>query len=332
MKRSRRVRRRSKYSGKKYKRYKKGYWKRYKKQRKQRYRRAIANIKTRLEDRPDPYQVKESGTPGRPPIPPKDILVGILIKVLFDLSYMDTESFLRWLMEGGNCLMRDVPGSTTMQEHMEDIPLDYLEEMMKECIRVLEGCSVTILMDATGLSTRQYGRWRTSRLSSKKVKRRFVKVHLTLDLERKIILMGLSTKGWKGDHAFGLRMLQKIKGRMSRSKVDLDKALGDCGYTSREIASLIGRMKGKPLLKIKESHTARRKGSKEWSLMVTFQKEMPREFMKSYCYRVVIEGIISAMKNIFGLVVRSRKRHNQDVEVLSRLILWNYINIEPEEF
>jgi len=91
-------------------------------------------------------------------------------------------------------------------------------------------------------------------------------------------------------------------------------------------------MKGKPFLKIKEGQTARRKGSKEWSLMVKFQIEMPKEFMKYYCYRVVTEGIISAMKNIFGLVVRSRKTHNQDVGVLSRLILWNYINIEPEEF
>ena len=81
-----------------------------------------------------------------------------------------------------------------------------------------------------------------------------------------------------------------------------------------------------------KTRTARRKGSREWSLMVRFQREMPEEFMKSYCYRVVIEGILSAMKNIFGVVIRSRKRHNQDVEVLSRLVLWNYMNIGPEEF
>ncbi len=90
-------------------------------------------------------------------------------------------------------------------------------------------------------------------------------------------------------------------------------------------------MDGKPFLKVRKNHTARKKGSKKWSLMVRFQKEMPEEFMRSYCYRVVIEGMISAMKNIFGVLVRSRKRHNQDVEVLSRMVLWNYLNIEPEE-
>ncbi len=332
MRRSGRVRKKSRYSGLKYRRYRKGYWRRYRKQRKQRYWRVIANIKTRLEDRPDPYDVKEAGTPGRPAIPPKDILVCVLIKVLFGMSYMDTESLLIWLMGEGNCLMKKVPGSSTMQEHMEDIPLSYLEAMIKESVRVLEGCNVTLLMDATGISTRQYGRWKTSRLCSKKVKRRFVKVHLGLSLERNIILIGFSTKGWKGDHAFGLRMLEKIRGGLKRSKVNLEKVLGDCGYTSRKMASLVGSMDGKPFLKIRKNHTARKKGSKEWSPMVRFQKEMPEEFMRSYCYRVLIEGMISAMKNIFGVLVRSRKRHDQDVEVLSRMVLWNYFNMEPGEF
>ncbi|MEE9116610.1 MAG: hypothetical protein V3U09_06920 [Thermoplasmata archaeon] len=116
-----------------------------------------------------------------------------------------------------------------------------------------------------------------------------------------------------------------------RSKVNIEKVLGDCGYTSWKMASLVGSMDGKPFLKVRKNHTARKKGSKKWSLMVRFQKEMPEEFMRSYCYRVVIEGMISAMKNIFGVLVRSRKRHNQDVEVLSRMVLWNYLNIEPEE-
>ncbi len=123
-----------------------------------------------------------------------------------------------------------------------------------------------------------------------------------------------------------------IRAGLRRSEAHLDKVLGDCGYTSRKMASIIGEMDGKPFLKIKTNHTTGRKGSKEWSLMVEFQREMPEEFMKSYCYRVVIEGIFSAMKNIFGVVIRSRKRHNQDVEVLSRLVLWNYMNIGPEEF
>ncbi|MFQ6059749.1 MAG: hypothetical protein ACE5KV_00430 [Thermoplasmata archaeon] len=220
------VRKRSRYSGRKYKRYRKGYWRRYRNQRKQRYWRVIANIKRRLKSRPDPYEVKKPGTAGRPPIPPKDILVCILMKILFDLSYIDTESFLLWLIGNGNFLMEKVPGSSTMQEHMEDIPLSYLESMIKECIRVLEDCDVTLLMDATGISTRQYGRWRTSRLCSRKVKRRYVKVHLSMDLERNIILIGFSSKGWKGDHRFGLSMLAHLFAALIRLQYGVTEKLG----------------------------------------------------------------------------------------------------------
>jgi hypothetical protein len=45
--------------------------------------------------------------------------------------------------------------------------------------------------------------------------------------------------------------------------------------------------------------------------------------MEEYCYRVVIEGIISAFKKVFGSMLASKKRHHQDVEVLCRFVLWN---------
>lgn len=187
-------------------------------------------------------------------------------------------------------------------------------------------------MDATGISTRQYGRWRTSRLSSKKVKRKFVKMHLSVDSKRNIILIGVSTKGWKGDHKFGLQMLRKLKRTLEKHKVDLDNVLADPYYRSRIMAKTVSRMGGKPLIKIKSSDTLRKKGVKEWVAMVKFQREAPEKFMRFYCNRVIIEGIISAVKNIFGTVVRSRKRYNQDIEVLCRMLLWNYMQIEPEEF
>jgi len=43
--------------------------------------------------------------------------------------------------------------------------------------------------------------------------------------------------------------------------------------------------------------------------------------MKEYSYRVVIEGIISALKKMFDSVISSKKRHNQNVEVLCRFVL-----------
>jgi transposase len=64
-------------------------------------------------------------------------------------------------------------------------------------------------------------------------------------------------------------------------------------------------------------------GSSSWRQNIRLQKDQPEEFMEEYCYRVVIEGIISAFKKVFGSMLASKKRRHQDVEVLCRFILWN---------
>jgi len=327
------VRKRSKYSGRKYKRYKKGFWPRYKKQRRFRYQRVIANIKQRLKDLPNPYETKKTitpGIPGRIPVPPKNIMICVMIKELFDLSYMDTESFLKWITQGHSYLMGKVPAANTIQEHVQDIPIEYLENMFKKLLKVLENNEVILIMDATGLSTHQYGRWQTIRKSSKKKKRKFVKLHISMDLKSNLILIGFSSKGWKGDHPVGIRMIDKLRRKFKHLGITVEEGIADSGYRSRVMATKIGEMGGTPQIKIRSCDTARKGGSIEWREMVKRQREKTSEFQKSYCYRVVIEGIISALKNIFGPLVRSRKRHNQDVEVLTRLILWNYMHIEPE--
>lgn len=329
------VRKRSKYSGRKYKRYKKGYWKRYKRQRRFRYQRAIANIKQRLKAFPNPYETKKTISPeipGRKPVPPKTILTCVMFKEFFDLSYINTESFLRWITQGHPYLIGKVPAANTIQEHVQDIPLRYLEEILKEILHIFENSEVILVMDATGLSTYQYGCWQTVRTASKKKKRKFVKLHITLDLKSNLILFGFSSKGWKNDYPFGIRMIDKLKGKFKRLGITVEEAIADSAYRSRNMATKIGNMGGTPQIKIRSNDTARKGGSKEWREMVLRQKNDPKEFKKRYCYRVVIEGIISALKQIFGSLIRSRKRHNQDVEVLTRLILWNYMHIEPEEF
>lgn len=41
------------------------------------------------------------------------------------------------------------------------------------------------------------------------------------------------------------------------------------------------------------------KGSSSWRRNILFQKDQPDEFMKEYCYRVMIEGIISTLKKFW---------------------------------
>lgn len=317
----------SQYSGRRYARYTPGYWRRYRRQRKFRFRRAVYNLNRLLDGRPDPYRVHEPGTPGRPPVPPKTVLMALMVKALLDLSYRDAESFLLWAV-GGTGLMDWVPAPSTMQERAGDIPRWYLERMILDAIPTLERSGVVLLVDATGLSTRLYGRWRSARTATKKVKRRYVKMHLLVDLDRKVVLMGCATKGWKGDGPFGRRLLKRVKAPLRRAGVAVDLLLGDTAYCSRETATLVESLDAEPVLKPRADATRKMLGHPAWARMVRRQRADPDAWMARYCYRVVIEGVIGAIKATFGGTIRSKKRHHQDVEVLCRLVLWNCMRME----
>jgi len=327
-----RVRKRSRYHGRKYRRYRRGYWSKYKRKRRFAYIRVISNIKRIMDDLPDPYRVKPPGTRGRPPVPPKVILIAILIKELFGLSYISTESFLLWIVQSNPYILPRVPAANTIQEHVKDIPISYMQKMLFQTLKILENQQMDIIIDATGICTRQYGRWRTSRYASKKIKRKYIKIHIIMDPERNIVLIGASTKGWKGDHPIGLKLMKHLEKVFNRHGIKVRYGLGDSGYRSRKMATQIEKMGGKPMIKIKKGDTAKKKGSKAWSEMVRFQREEEKEFQKIYCQRVIIEGFFSAFKSIFGTTITSRKRHNQNVQIMARLILWNCMHIEPVHF
>jgi len=316
-------RKKSKYSRRKYKRYRKGFWRRYKGQRKWRYARCIFGLKQLLNSKPEPYTVRPLNTAGRPPANPKDILIFLMIKQLFCLSYLDTESFLLWVREERTWILKAIPDANTAQEHISDIPLDYLEDMLKETIRCLNGNDITVLIDATGLSLNQYGRWMSVRNGKKKVKKKFVKIHLAVDRDSSKILVGVCSKGWKHEHKFGLQIVRSLRRSFSKNGKKIKAELLDSGYLSREMTDEIEKSKAKPYIKMKKNSRTRSKGSSSWRQNIRFQKNQPKEFMKEFCYRVVIEGIISAFKKMFGSVISSKKRHNQNVEVLCRLVLWN---------
>ena len=280
-------------------------------------------MKQLVKAKPDPYVIRPSGTVGRPPACPKDIVIFLMFKQLFCLSYLDTESFLTWVCEDKPWLLEAIPDANTVQDHIGDIPLAYLADLLQETIRDMDGHGMTVIIDATGLSLNQYGQWVRVRNGKRKVKRRFIKVHLAVDRDTGKILVGISSKGWKHDHKFGVMLVKALRKFTARSGGTIESELMDSGYLSREMADEVERSHAKPYIKMKSNSTTKARRSGAWRRNIRLQKDHPEEFMEEYCYRVVVEGIISAFKRIFGSMLASKKRRHQDIEVACRLILWN---------
>jgi transposase len=120
-----------------------------------------------------------------------------------------------------------------------------------------------------------------------------------------------------------VQLVKALRRFTSRSGGTIKTELMDSGYLSREMTSEVEHSHATPYIKMKSNSTAKAGGSASWRRNIRLQKDHPEEFMEEYCYRVVIEGIISAFKRVFGSMLPSKKRYHQDVEVLCRFVLWN---------
>jgi len=271
--------------------------------------------------------VRAEGTVGRPPADPRAIAVCLLIRAIFGYSYRSTYSFLASSKDYREaCGMTHLPGYNTIQEHCKDIPEKYLDGLIRLTAALImlaqhrtrcdSGC------DSTGLSTRKYGRWLEVRNSRRRKKKRFVKLHAhtTTDVEIPFFLSAKVTKGYKADSKQFRDLLRKTGG-VEIGEVTLDK-----GYLSRLNAQLITNTGAHPYIALKENtSSALSLGYPAWNNMVHEAWEHKEEYETHYHRRSVVEGLFNAFKERFGREVASKIRHNQNVDVLCRVLAWNVL-------
>jgi transposase len=285
----------------------------------------IEKIKKVVYTSPAPYKIKKKGTRGRTPMNPKDVVFALLIKAFFCLSYDSTHSFLILLQRGRLIRMKKIPAATTIQGLVGKIPRTYMEHLISISSKaVCKGNKRwNVAGDGTGIGTRKFQRWLDVRTRKKGKKKTFIKFHgmVTTDIEYPVYISAKVTHGDKHDSPMLGPMLN------SRNKnIRLGDVCLDAGYPSRRNAKLIVANGGTPLIKAKKNVTSRSKGSIEWREMILFQRNDPDGFNKRYHRRPVIEGVIGAFKERFTDRVYAHKRHNQKMEVLSRVVVWNCIS------
>ena len=105
----------------------------------------------------------------------------------------------------------------------------------------------------------------------------------------------------------------------------------DSGYLSREMTDEIEKSNAKPYIKMKKNSTTQSKGSPSWRRNIRFQKDQPDEFMKEYCYRVVIEGIISALKKMFGSVISFKEETPSECGGIMQACIVELYTLKQEE-
>lgn len=255
-------------------------------------------------------------------------MICLLIRAIFRLSYRSVFSLLNGCGEyRETCRITKLPGYNTIQEHVKDIPEKYLDELIRltsvAIMNVQGRLSCSSACDGTGIATKKYERWLAVRNSRKGKKKKFVKLHghLTTDKEMPFFLSARVTKGYKGDSP----QLKKLLKQKS-ADIEIEDLALDSAYLARKNAQLIASMGANPVIKLKSNtSSALSLGYPAWNVMIHEAWENKEEYGKRYDRRTVIEGIFGAYKHRFGREMASKIRHNQNIEVLSRVVAWNML-------
>ena len=175
-----------------------------------------------------------------------------------------------------------------------------------------------IVVDATGFGTKYYRQWQSVRTKGKKKKKDFVKLHAIADDKVPVFLSAVVTKGYYGDSP----QFEKLIMRIDKS-IEIGDVCGDPAYLSRANVQIVYEKGGVPIIKLKSGITIKAKGFPAWHKMIELARKNPKEYEKRYHRRSVIEGYFNGLKIRLGNKIRARRRHNQNIELLSRVIVWN---------
>ena len=257
---------------------------------------------------------------GRPKTNFKDIIKSLLVRSYNSMSYRRTKSDLEKMFEEG--LLKSIPPRSTLNDYSN-------KEEVKEIIEKLIQLSAlffidnedTVILDSTWFGQRMYtGGFRKVHDKRSGALHKVRKLHVACLKNSKIIACAKATKGTKHDSPF----LEELTKTVVKNGFSIKTLIADAGYTSKE-NYVICRDLGifEVFIDFRSNVTGKKPKSDIWREKFKLYKENKEVWKETYRFRVLVEGIFSAMKRKNLNYLRSKKETAMDVEVLLKALVYN---------
>ena len=276
---------------------------------------------------------------GRKPIPIRDIIICLSLKIYYKTSFRDIIGELK--QHKKELGLEKVPHFNTLRRYMVDpritVMLGILLVFLIQPIAALE---TVFASDATGFGTSRKSEYFTvvvnshakkdaknKKLLQKKKRKDFVKLHVTIGTVSQMVVCAVSTIGKKREPTQFESMVKMVS-----SVFKIKEWLGDAGYLSRKACNLVSKQHGIPFFWPKSNSTAKSRGSYAWSDMITMFKNSLEVFKKHYHQRSKVESVFSSIKAYFGSTVSSRSIEGQLNELLFKVLAYNLCRLGEVAF
>jgi transposase len=234
-----------------------------------------------------------------------------VVRYLFGFPYRQLEGFTRAL----NRLVPRLPSAdySGLRRRILGIDLSPFEELERS------GEDVVIAVDSTGISVHKAGGWVERKHGKKK---RYVKIHLAVDVEtKKALAMIVTTDGTHDSRVFPELV------RKAESQVKVSKVYADGAYDSSKVYELLEQKKIETVIKPRRNSRLDTPSEPRRKAVTAYTRLGHRRWMKlkGYGKRWSVETAYSTFKRAFGEYCMAKTLKNITKELAVKAYIYNMI-------
>src|ERR1043166_6052406 len=253
---------------------------------------------------------------GRPRLPLGDMVFACVYKVYVGFSSRRFMSDLREAQAKER--IHNTPHFNSVNNYLADPKLtDIFTQLVTLSSLPLKGIENHFAVDSSGFSTCRFVRWFNKKYGREIDNREWVKVHLVVGVESKIVT-SVDVSGWAAnDTPYFVPLLERTAKHFQVKELSADKA-----YLSRKNLKATAKVGAMSYIPFKVN-TVVPKGNSVWAEMYHYFMYNREEFLAHYHKRSNVETAFSMIKGKFGDAVRSKSDIGQLNEVLCKVLCHN---------
>jgi len=268
----------------------------------------------------DPLNFDTFQLTGRPRTDFRDIVKSLLIMSYNGMSYRRTQSDLRWMHERE--LIKSIPPRSTLNDYANQ---KNTKEIIEKLIQISSLFFIdeedTAILDSTWFGQKMYtGGFKKVHDKKHAPLAHVRKLHIACLKNSKVIAFAKATEGTKHDSP----IFDEAVNTIVKNGFKIKTLLADAGYTGKKNYALC-RDLGifNVFIDFRKNSTFKNAKSDIWREKLRLYKEQREIWNQTYRFRVIVEGIFSAIKKKNLNYLRSKKETAQDVELLLKALVYN---------
>ena len=275
---------------------------------------------TNMCDFIEPLNFEQLQIMGRPRADFRDIIKSLLVMSYNGMSYRRTQSDLKRMYEDG--LIKSIPPISTLNDYVnkEDTKM-LIEKLIQISALFFTDNEDTLIVDSTWFGQRMYtGGYRKVYDKKNSPMHKVRKLHVCCTKNSKVITCAIATKGTTHDSP----PFKKLISTPLKNGFKIKTLLADAGYSGKNNYALCQELGiFNVFIDFKKNASLKRAKSSIWKEKLKLYKEQKEIWNETYRFRVLIEGVFSAIKKKNLNYLRSKKENAMDVEVLLKALVYN---------